>query len=185
MLNQTEVAALLPLVSEERDHIQGPLTAAVTLVEYGDFECSYCGLACPVVKQLMRQVGNRVRLVFRNFPLSQIHPHAKRAAEAAEAAGAQEKFWEMHDLLYQRQNALEDEDVLAYAAELGLDVGRFGTELAVDKYVPRVREDCIGGVRSGVNGTPTFFIDGHRHDGPWDLESLTEAINASWDARDR
>jgi protein-disulfide isomerase len=163
-------------VSDDRDHVQGPPAAAVTLVEYGDFECPYCGQAYPIVKELTSQMGQRMRLVFRHFPLSQMHPHAQRAAEAAEAAAAQGKFWEMHDILYERQDELEDEDLVAYAAEIGLDLDRFQVELTRGMYASRVREDFMSGVRSGVNGTPTFFINGHRHDGPWDLQSLTEAV---------
>jgi len=163
-------------VSEQRDHIQGPPAAPVTLVEYGDFECPYCGQAYPVVKELMSRQDETVRLVFRNFPLAEIHPHARRAAEAAEAAGAQGKFWEMHDILFERQDALEDENLIAYAAELGLDLDRFQVELAQNAHAGRVREDFLSGVRSGVNGTPTFFINGRRHDGNWDLASLTEAV---------
>jgi protein-disulfide isomerase len=163
-------------VSEQRDHLLGPATAAVTLLEYGDYECSYCGQAYGVLKELMDERGDQVRLVFRNFPLTQMHPHAARAAEAAEAAAAQGRFWEMHDILYERQDALEDEDLLSYAGELGLDVDRFGADLSKDAYADRIREDFMSGVRSGVNGTPTFFINGRRHDGAFDLQSLTHAI---------
>src|SRR5437762_75696 len=106
-------------VSEQRDHIQGPATAPVTLVEYGDFECPYCGEAHGILQQIMAEAGERVRLVFRNFPLQQVHPHAEHAAEAAEAAAAQGRFWEMHDMLYERQDRLEDDDLVSYAAELG------------------------------------------------------------------
>jgi protein-disulfide isomerase len=172
----TQLTTLAPPVSDQRDHVQGPRAAPVTLVEYGDFECPYCGQAYPVVKELLSRQGTAVRLVFRNFPLAEIHPHARRAAEAAEAAGAQGKFWEMHDLLYERQDALEDEDLVAYAAEIGLDLDRFQVELAQNAHAARVREDFMSGVRSGVNGTPTFFINGRRHDGNWDLASLTEAV---------
>src|SRR2546421_7373815 len=166
-------------VSEQRDHIQGPVTAAVTLVEYGDYECSYCGEAYPVLKELTAELGDQVRLVFRNFPLTQIHPHAQRAAEAAEAAAAQGRFWPMHDMLYEQQEALEDEDLVAYATELGLDLDRFQVQLTQGAYAERIREDLMSGVRSGVNGTPTFFINGRRHDGPWDLRSLTRAVTVA------
>src|SRR6478609_5156920 len=115
MPDRSESPSLSLPVSEQRDHVQGPRAAPVTLVEYGDFECPYCGQAYPVVKELLSRQGDRVRLVFRNFPLAEIHPHARHAAEAAEAAGAQGKFWEMHDVLYERQDALEDEDLVAYA----------------------------------------------------------------------
>jgi protein-disulfide isomerase len=163
-------------VSDGRDHTQGAGAAAVTLLEYGDFECGYCGEAYPVVKELMARLGDRVRLAFRHFPLTQIHPHAWRAAEAAEAAGAQGRFWEMHDMLYERQDALEDDDLLAYANQIGLDVDQFQIELAQGAHAEHVREDFLSGVRSGVNGTPTFFINGRRHDGSFDLKSLTDAV---------
>jgi protein-disulfide isomerase len=163
-------------VSDKRDHILGPETAAVTLVEYGDYECPYCGRAYDVLKQLLKQTGDEVRLVFRNFPLTQIHPHAQRAAEAAEAAAAQGKFWEMHDMLYENQEALEDEDLLNYADRLGLNLERFQMALDHGDSTRRIQEDFLSGVRSGVNGTPTFFINGLRHDGSWDLDSLKDAV---------
>ena len=161
----------------ESDHVQGPATAPVTLVEYGDYECPFCGQAHPVVKELLERLGSQVRLVFRNFPLATAHPHAERAAEAEEAAGAQGQFWAMHDMLFENQNALDEEDLVRYAAALGLDESQFGADLAGRAYAARVREDFMGGVRSGVNGTPTFFINGRRHDGPFDFDSLLVAID--------
>jgi protein-disulfide isomerase len=148
----------------------------VTLVEYGDFECPHCGRAHFSLQELLPKMGKQMRLVFRHFPLRQIHPHAAHAAEAAEAAGAQGRFWDMHDILFERQDALEDNDLVSYAAEIGLDAQRFQLELLQHVHAPRVREDFLSGVRSGVNGTPTFFINGRRHDGPWDLEALSTAI---------
>ena len=176
MLNSSQSSTLKVPVSEGRDHVRGAPTAAVTLVEYGDFECPHCRAAHVVLDNLFGQLGDRFRLVFRHFPLTQIHPHAERAAEAAEAAAVQRRFWDMHDLLFDRQDALGDEDLVAYAAELGLDVERFGLELVQGSHRSRVREDFLGGVRSGVNGTPTFFINGRRHDGSWDEDSLAAAI---------
>jgi protein-disulfide isomerase len=120
-----------------------------------------------------------MRLVFRNFPLSTIHPDAQNAAEAAEAAGAQGKFWQMHDYLFEHQSRLDHDSLISYAADIGLDVPRLERDLETHAFAPRVREDFMSGVRSGVNGTPTFFINGLRHDGPWDLESLTGAILAA------
>jgi protein-disulfide isomerase len=158
------------------DHVQGAANAPVTLVEYGDYECPYCGEAYPVVKALQERLGDQMRFVFRNFPLSQAHPHAEHAAGAAEAAGAQGKFWEMHDLLYENQDALEDEDLVRYAKALHVDAARFIKEMEAHHYAERVRADFGSGVKSGVNGTPTFFINGVRHDGPFDLASLTAAI---------
>ena len=159
-----------------RDHAEGPAGAPVTLVEYGDYECSHCGRAYPIVKAVQKRLGKRLRFVFRNFPLKEMHPHAEHAAEAAEAAGAQGKFWPMHDVLFENQGALDDEDLLAYAAELGLDARRTAAELAAHAQAARVREDFLSGVKSGVNGTPTFFLNGRRFDGSWDEEDLVAAI---------
>jgi protein-disulfide isomerase len=168
-------AKLKPPVSAN-DHVQGNADAPVTLVEYGDYECPYCGEAYPMVKALQERLGKKLRFVFRNFPLAEAHPHAEHAAEAAEAAGAQGKFWEMHDLLYENQDALEDEDLVRYAKALRLDMPRFVKEMQAHQYADRVREDFRSGVRSGVNGTPSFFINGARHDGPFDVGSLLAAI---------
>ncbi|HEY1951178.1 MAG TPA: DsbA family protein [Gemmatimonadaceae bacterium] len=149
------------------DHISGPDDAPVTLVEYGDYECPYCGMAYSIVKQAQETLGNHLRFVFRNFPLAEAHPHARLAAQAAEAAGAQGKFWEMHDTLFEHQDALEPEDILGYARELGLDVARFTQELESGSHTKKVRDDFRSGVRSGVNGTPTFFVNGARYEGSW------------------
>jgi formate-nitrite transporter family protein len=176
MLNPAQSSTLGAPVSEGRDHIRGLPTAPVTLVEYGDFECPHCRAAHVVLDNLFARIGDRFRLVFRHFPLTQIHPHAERAAEAAEAAGTQRRFWDMHDLLFDGQDALEDDDLAAYASELGLDVERFALELVEGTHRPRVREDFVSGVRSGVNGTPSFFINGRRHDGSWDEDTLAAAI---------
>lgn len=172
----TKMAAKLALPVSERDHVQGSPHAAVTLVEYGDYECPHCGAAYGVVKQIQEAMGDDLRLAFRNFPLAQIHPYAARAAEAAEAAAAQGRFWEMHDLLYEHQRTLDDEHLLRFAEEANLDTERFSRELDEGVYQERVREDFMGGVRSGVNGTPTFFINGVRHDGSWEMASLLDAI---------
>ncbi|HKW45821.1 MAG TPA: DsbA family protein [Gemmatimonadaceae bacterium] len=160
------MAQLLVPVSED-DHIDGSLDAPVILVEYGDFECPHCGHAYPIVKAAQRQLGDSLAVIWREFPLSEIHPHALHAAEASEAAGAQQKFWEMHDLLFEHQDALDDGHLLAYGESLGLDVTRYVSELANGLYLARVRSDFHQGVRSGVNGTPTFFINGTRFDGDW------------------
>jgi len=159
-----------------RDHVAGPGDAAITLVEYGDFQCPYCRQAYPIVKQLREQLGTRLRFAFRNFPLTRIHPNAQHAAEAAEAAAAQGAFWQMHDRLFERQFALEDENLVEYATELGLDADRLAGELAAGTHRDRVRDDFMSGMKSGVNGTPTFFINGVRHDGSYDLESLLAAM---------
>jgi protein-disulfide isomerase len=172
------VSALTPPVSRD-DHSAGPEDAPVTLVEFGDYECPHCGAAHPIVQEIQRILGPSLRFVFRNFPLRRLHPHAERAAEAAEAAGAQDGFWGMHDLLFENQDALEDPDLLRYTAALNLDVKRFATELAAGLYADRVRRDFRSGVKSGVNGTPTFFINGVRHDAAWDLPTLLAAVKAA------
>jgi protein-disulfide isomerase len=169
-------AKLAVPINEERDHVRGPRAAPVTLVEYGDYECPYCGQAYYVMKDLERRAGNQMRFVFRNFPLTTVHPHAERAAEAAEAAGAQGKFWEMHDLLFENQQALKDQDLMEYATIVGLDIPRFVREMREGRYLNRIREDFLSGARSGVNGTPTFFINGLRHDGSWALATMMAAI---------
>jgi len=175
-VSKRETKAALTLPVGERDHMLGPVDASVTLVEYGDFECPHCGRAYPIVKQIQRRLGRRLRFVFRHFPLRESHPHAEHAAEAAEAAGAEGKFWEMHDRLFERQFALDDDYLIEYAGDLGLDAARVGRELAAGTYAPRVREDFRSGVTSGVNGTPTFFINGLRYDESWDLEPLVAAL---------
>jgi protein-disulfide isomerase len=163
-------------VTEGRDHIQGAADAPLTLVEYGDYECPYCGAAYAIVKEIQARMGDQLRFVFRNFPISTSHPHAEHAAEAAEAAAAQGQFWPMHDLLYENQQRLSDQDLHAYAEQLGLDVGRFDRELTEHVYAARVHDDFLGGVRSGVNGTPTFYINGTRHDDSFDTETLLTAL---------
>jgi protein-disulfide isomerase len=176
-MSRTEWDATLTLpVSEGRDHVQGPADAAVTLVEYGDYECPYCGAAYPIIKEVQARMGARLRFVFRNFPIATSHPHAEQAAEAAEAAAAQGRFWEMHDLLYENQKRLRDDDLRGYAEKLGLDIDLFDRELVEYVHTARVHEDFMSGVRSGVNGTPTFYIDGVRYNDSYDLETLLAAL---------
>src|SRR6202158_226295 len=157
---------LTPPVNAQ-DHVAGPDDAPVTLVEYGDFECPYCGMAHPIVKRAQRELGDQLRFIFRNFPLAELHPHARLAAQAAEAAAAQGRFWEMHQMLFEHQDALELQDLIGYAKLLGLDVPRFERELEAGTYAKKVRDDFRSGVRSGVNGTPTFFVNGERYNGSW------------------
>ena len=171
--------ARLTLPVGDRDHAQGPADAPVTLVEYGDYECPHCGRAYPIVKDVQRRLGSTLRFVFRNFPLAESHPHAEHAAEAAESAAAHGRFWEMHDMLFERQQALDDPHLLRYAAAVGLDAAVAGKELRAHTYKARVREDFVSGVRSGVNGTPTFFINGVRFDDSWDADTLTHALTAA------
>jgi protein-disulfide isomerase len=165
-----------PPVSNKRDHIQGPDTVPATLVEFGDYECPYCGQAYPIIKEIQKYLGNNLRFVFRNFSLTQIHPHAQHAAEAAEAAGAQNKFWEMHDYLYEHQQALGDKNLEKYAGILGLGMVKFKNDFYKHVYASRVREDFLSGVRSGVNGTPSFFLNGIHYNNSWDYETLSETL---------
>jgi protein-disulfide isomerase len=175
-MNTGDDSATLTLPVSDRDHIQGPANAPLTLVEYGDYECPHCGRAYPIIKVVQQAFGKDLRFVFRNFPLTNIHPHAEHAAEAAEAAGAQKHFWEMHDTLFENQFALDDHHLAEYASAIGLDRARFDRDMIAHTYAPRVREDFMSGVRSGVNGTPTFFINGVRHDDSWDAETLILAL---------
>jgi Na+/H+ antiporter NhaA len=166
-------------VDPEHDHIRGPEDAPVTLVEYGDFQCPFCGRAESVVRALLAEFGDDLRYVFRHLPLADVHESAQLAAEAAEAAGAQGRFWEMHHLLFAHQVALGPEDLSRYAEELGLDVERFWEELRTRKHAPRVARDVDGADRSGVAGTPTFFINGRRHHGAYDIDALTALVRAT------
>jgi Na+/H+ antiporter NhaA len=165
-------------VDPERDHVRGLAHAPVTLVEYGDFECPYCGRAEPVVRELLRDSGD-VRYVWRHLPLSDVHPHAQLAAEASEAAAAQGAFWAMHDLLLTHQDALSLRDLVGYAEQLGLDVDRFSDELEAHRMQSRVAEDVEGADLSNVTGTPTFFVNGRRHYGAYDIRSLAQAVHAA------
>ncbi len=173
---------LTPPVTD-RDHAAGPPLAPVTLVEYGDFECPYCGMAYPIVEAIRRELGDNLRFVFRHFPLAELHPHARHAAEAAEAAASQGKFWEMHGLIFSHQRELDDEHLARYAHQLGLDAARVAGELERGTHERRVREDFRSGVRSGVNGTPTFFTNGRRWDGQWaDPRAFVAALRTAAEA---
>ena len=168
--------ARLAVPVSERDHARGPATAAVTLVEYGDYECPYCRAAEPIVEDLRGLLRDDLRVVFRHFPLTRVHPRAQQAAEVAEAAGAQGRYFEMHAALYAHADALADADLARYAADLNLDADRFRRDLAGHTYAGHIREDFLGGRRSGVNGTPTFFLDGERYDGLVGIRQLLAAI---------
>jgi NhaA family Na+:H+ antiporter len=171
----TDSPTLKPPVGD-RDHIHGPVDAPVTLVEYGDYECPHCRQVAPIVEKLREQFGDRLRYVFRHFPIATMHPNAQLAAQAAEAAAAQGRFWEMHELLFEKQGALDKGHLIQYATKLHLDVEQFERDLTEETYAERVREDFMSGVRSGANGTPAFFLNGVRYDGPWDLDSLRAEI---------
>ena len=173
---ENEEIGKLNLPVNDLGHIQGPRTAPVNLVEYGDYECPYTGQAYPIVKEIQKRLGNDLLFVFRNFPLREIHPHAQHAAEAAEAAAAQGKFWDMHDYLFEHQRALDDNHLLKYAATLGIDTYKFRKEMSGHIYASQIDKSLGEGIASGVEGTPTFFINGARHNGSWDLETLLAAI---------
>jgi protein-disulfide isomerase len=158
------------------DHRQGSADAEWTLVEYGDYQCPICGQAYPIVKQLQERLGDRLLFVFRNFPLRQIHPHAEHAAETAEFAAAHGRFWEMHDLLFENQQDLQDERLFELAVQIGLSTHQLRRSLDSETYLGRIDLDFREGIRSGVNGTPTFFINGVRHDGSFDFDTLLRAL---------
>ena len=162
-----------------QDHAQGSPNASITLLEYGDFECPYCAQAFPIVEQLRRKLKNELRLVFRHFPLSEIHPHALDAARAAEAAARQDRFWEMHALLFKNRKNLDETSLYDYAATLGLDMFRFAETMGSPETELKILQDMEGGVRSGVNGTPTFFVNGVRFDGDWTGEGFLEELMAA------
>ena len=166
----------LTLAIVDRDHTLGPPDAPIALLEYGDYECPYCGRAHLIIKAIQKRLGDRLCFAFRNFPLTNMHPNAAHAAEAAEAAGAQGRFWEMHDVLYENQDALADENLAQYAQALGLDPQRLLSEIQAGAYAERVKEDFRSGARGGVNGTPTFFINGVRYEGALEAGDLLTAL---------
>jgi len=172
-------------VSPQRDHIRGSVEAPLTLLEYGDFECPHCGSAHDIVNAIRTRMRSQLRFVFRHFPLRTLHPGAELAAEAAEAAGHQEKFWAMHDMLYENQQRLTAPDLVAYAAALGLDLEMFASDLTKRVYAPKVQDNLMSGVRSGVKGTPGLYINGIHHDGACDLTALMAALQEEAAARKR
>jgi protein-disulfide isomerase len=178
-----DTSATLTQPVSARDHAEGPADAPLTLVEYGDYQCPYCGAAYPVVKRLQKTLQKKLRFVFRNFPLTQAHPYALIAAEAAEAAALQGKFWEMHDLLFERQAFLEPDIIPRWAEMIGLSLERFQNDNKQGVVEKRIQEDRRSGIRSGVNGTPTFFINGTRYDGAPDYISLLAALESELELR--
>lgn len=177
---QKEIKKLTVPVKIGSDHIRGSANnnSPITLVEYGDYECPYTGMAYPIVKELIREFGNdKIRFVFRNFPLNDIHPHAQHAAEAAEASEAQNKFWQMHDYLFEHQKALDDGHLLEYAQKIGLEnIHKFKDDVSKHIYVPLIEESLKGGIDSGVEGTPTFFINGARYEDSFDLRTFSKTL---------
>jgi protein-disulfide isomerase len=186
-MSSADTPRLKSPVNETRDHIQGPSTAKITLVQYGDYQCPYCGEAYPIIKKIQKRFGPDLRFVFRNFPITEAHPFAETGAEIAEAAGAQGKFWEMHDFLYENQQSLSNVDFFVRHAieSLGLDGKKLKNEVLTRAYTPRIQEDFMSGIRSGVNGTPTFFINEYRHNGSYDYEVLQEAIEVAMGTKKR
>ena len=175
-MSNSGTATLTPAVGK-RDHIQGSSSADVTMVEYGDYQCPFCGNTYPIVKKLQKHFGDQLRFVFRNFPLARVHAYAQRAAEAAEAAGGQGRFWEMHDYLFEHQEALDAENLVRAAGALGLDKVKFDREVAERVYADRVQQDIQSGIDSGVGGTPTIFINGVRNDDDDDFETLKAKVD--------
>ncbi|MDA4129593.1 MAG: DsbA family protein [Thaumarchaeota archaeon] len=177
-MSSDDVPKLRLPVGEKRDHIQGSASWKVTLLEYGDYQCPFCGEAYPIIKKVQQKFGDDLRFVFRNFPLTEVHPFAETGAEIAEAAAAQGKFWEMHDHIYENQRYLSNFDYFVGYAEktLGLNGSRIREEVGSRAYTPRIKEDFMSGIRSGVNGTPTFFINDLRHNDDYEYEVLVEAI---------
>jgi protein-disulfide isomerase len=171
----------MPVTSE--DHAQGPLDAEITLLQYGDYQCPYTRMSRHSVHALQREYPDKLRFVFRHFPLTEIHPHARAASEAAEAAATQDAFWVMHEHLFEHQKALADRDLRQYAIDLGLDPDRFERDRFSPEVAQRIERDLESGERSGVEGTPTFYVNGVRHDGPFDVDTLRSSIVASLAAR--
>jgi protein-disulfide isomerase len=168
---------LKPAVSSH-DHMQGGNDAPIELVEYGDYECPHCGRAYPILKEVQRKLKNSLKFVFRNFPLSEMHPDAFNAAVATEAAAVQGKFWEMHDIVFENQENLSPTDLLAYAKQIGLDINQFKTDINKEAISAKVENDFESGILSGVNGTPSFYINGIKYNGSWEEADLTEHLKS-------
>jgi len=167
---------LKPPVSA-KDHIQGDPDAPIELLEYGDYQCPHCGRAYPIIKNIQKRMGKKLKFVFRNFPLTEIHPDAFNAAVAAEAAGEQDKFWEMHDIIFEHQRHLTTESILIYAQKAGLNMAEFSKDLQNDVFVNKVEDDIESGIRSGVNGTPSFYVNAKKYNGSWDEDDFVDFLN--------
>lgn len=178
LLQKGTAAPSFTVQLDAQDHVLGPQNAKVELVEYGDFQCAFCGKAYPVVKRVQKAMNGILKFGYRNFPMTQQHPDALGAAKAAEAAGIQGRYWQMHELLFENQEYLDYESLLQYAVELSLDVNKFARDFRGQKVEDKVLWDFETGVRSGVNGTPTFFIKGARYDGDWSYYSLIQALQS-------
>jgi len=175
--------ARLRLPVNEKDHQRGPQDAPIVIVEYGDYQCPHCGRAFPILERLQKSLGKDMLFVYRHFPIAESHPDAPNAARAAEAAGRQGRFWEMHALLFENQSAFDSDSLVGYAESLDLDMERWLLDMDSDAIEAKVEEDFKSGVRSGANGTPTFFLNGYRYDGDWSYEPFLEAISAGISSR--
>jgi protein-disulfide isomerase len=186
-MSSEDIPKLTLPINETRDHIQGASTAKVKLVQYGDYQCPYCGEAYGIIKRIQKRFGSELQFVFRNFPITEAHPFAETGAEIAEAAAAHGKFWEMHDYLYENQQSISNVDFFArYASEiLRLDGKKLKEEVLSRAYTPRIKEDFMSGIRSGVNGTPTFFINDYRHNASYEYEVLEEAIEFAMGTKEK
>ncbi len=171
------MSKLKPAVNSS-DHIQGNESAPIELVEYGDYQCPHCGRAYPIIKKIQERLGDKLKFVFRNFPLAEAHPDAVHAAIAAEAASAQDKFWEMHDIIFENQENLGDPDLVTYAKKTGLNTAKFKADFEKPEFLGKVESDFESGIRSGVNGTPSFFINGEKYNGDWEGTHLFHALSA-------
>ncbi len=160
----------------KKDHIQGSPNALIELVEFGDYQCPHCGIAYRIIKEIQKALDNKLKFIFRNFPLSEAHPYALPAAIAAEAAGKQNQFWEMHDIIYENQLALSEVAFFKFAKVLGLSIPAFEKDLQDESLVKKIEADFESGIKSGVNGTPSFFINGYKYEGSYDFESLLQGI---------
>lgn len=167
----------LKIAVNSKDHIQGNAAAQIELVEYGDYQCPHCGHAYPIIKAIQEKLGDNVKFIFRNFPLQEMHPNAVNAAVATEAASMQGKFWEMHDIIFENQHHLGDNHIKAYAEKIGLDVPKFENDFTEEALLQKVEEDFESGIRSGVNGTPCFFINGIKYQGSWEEDELLDVLD--------
>lgn len=169
---------IMDLNVNERDHVLGDYNAPVELVEYADYQCPYCKEAFYIIKEAQKELDDHLKFVFRNFPLTELHPNALHAAIAAEAAAGQDRFWEMHDILFENQEYLEDEDILDYAKNIGLDISRFEKDLGKEPYMEKVRKDYASGIKYNVQGTPSFFINGRLYEGNWNNLQFIEYLRS-------
>lgn len=178
LLIRNQIVTAMYLEVNKNDHVQGPVNAPIELIEYADYQCPYCRKAYHIVKDIQKKLGDKVQFVFRNFPLTELHPHALHAAIAAEIAASHGKFWEMHDLLFENQNALDDYYLLEYAKKLGINAAEFETDFGKDRFYQKVKDDYDSGLENDVQGTPTFFVNGEVFDGNWTTSEFIEYLES-------